>query len=67
MKVGDLVRIYDPDEHLYDGTPYTTVGLLIEIQHKSPGGWRIFKVHAEGQIMSFDEPFWAAEIINSYY
>jgi len=62
---GDLVKIVDPDESKIDGFPYSTVGLLLEVSQKTPGGWRIFTVLAEGDILTFDEPFWAAEIINS--
>jgi hypothetical protein len=65
VKAGDLVRIYDPDQ--VDGciSPYSIVGIVIEIERKSTKGWRIFKVLAEGELMSFDEPFWAAEVLNT--
>ena len=63
-KPGDLVKIVDPDESKIDGSPYSIIGLLIEVEEKTPGGWLIFKILAEGDILTFDEPFWAAEIIN---
>jgi len=64
-KVGDLVRIYDPDHIEGSSFPYSTIGIVIEIGRKSTKGWRIFKILAEGEIMSFDEPFWAAEVLSA--
>jgi hypothetical protein len=65
-KPGDLVKIVDPDEPKIDGFPYSTVGLMVKVEEKTPGGWLIFTVLAEGGMLTFDEPFWAAEIISSH-
>ena len=69
VNVGDLVRIFDPDEERYDGFPCSTVGLVLKIRPLSPSvqAWREFYVLAEGQEMVFDEPFWAAEVINTWH
>ena len=64
-KVGDIVKVVDPDDYKIDGFPYSTVGLLVKIEEKSPGGWKIYKVLAEGDVLTFDEPYWALEIISS--
>ena len=45
-KVGDIVKIVDPDDYQIDGFPYSTVGLLVRIEEKSPGGWKILLVTA---------------------
>ena len=69
VNVGDLVKIYDPDKERIDGSPYSTVGLVLKIRPLSPSvqAWREFHVLAEGQEMFFDEPFWAAEVINTWH
>ena len=69
MNVGDLVRVFDPDEERMNGNPYSTVGLVIDIQPKSPHkhAWRVFHVLAEGEHLVFDEPFWAAEVLNTHH
>lgn len=36
MKVGDLVRVYDPDEERLDGTSFWTIGILTDIASKTP-------------------------------
>jgi len=73
MKVGDLVRIYDPDERTLDGATYWTIGILTDIKFKSEnvGSYRTFSIYStehrptpEGHLI-FDEPYWAAEVINS--
>ena len=67
MKPGDLIRIYDPDEIKIDGQSYSAVGILVSIQRKTPNkhAYRIFRIFSEGRILIFDEPYWAAEIMNS--
>ena len=69
MNVGDLVRIFDPDREKINGSPYSTVGLVLKISPKSPNvqAWREFYVLAEGEHLVFDEPFWAAEVINTWH
>ncbi len=73
MKVGDLIRIYDPDENTLDGETYWTIGILTDIKYKSPNpeSYRIFSIYSvaprptpEGHLI-FDEPYWAAEVISS--
>ncbi len=70
MKIGDLVRIYDPDEKKLDGASFWTIGILTDIKCKSPNpeSYRIFSIYStddrEGH-MTFDEPYWAAELISS--
>jgi len=67
MKVGDLVKVYDPDEDQLDGTPYWTMGVILKVEKKSKTVMsnRIFTIHAEGHEMVFDEPFWAVSLVNS--
>jgi len=67
MKPGDLVKIYDPDENQMDGIPYSVVGILIKINQKTSNvnAHRIFTIYVEGGERDFDEPFWAASLINS--
>ncbi len=69
MKVGDLVKVYDPDEDQLDGTPYWTMGIILKVEKKSKiahsNANRIFTIHAEGHEMIFDEPFWAISMVNS--
>lgn len=68
MKAGDLVRIFDPDHDKIDGYPFTTSGLLLELDHKTshPDSWRIFKVLTfEGEVLTFDEPYWEAELLEN--
>jgi len=67
MKVGDLVKIYDPDEDQLDGSPYWTMGVILKVEKKAATATsnRIFTVHAEGHEMVFDEPFWAISLVNS--
>ena len=67
MKVGDLVKVYDPDEDRLDGHPYWTMGVILKIEKKSKSANsnRIFTIHAEGLEMVFDEPFWAVSLVNS--
>jgi len=67
MKPGDLIRIYDPDEIRIDGKTYSVLGILVSIQHKTPNkeAYRIFRIYLEGRFAKFDEPYWAAEVINS--
>lgn len=67
MKVGDLVKVYDPDEDQIDGTPYWTMGIILKVENQSKvtHSNRIFTIHAEGHEMVFDEPFWAVSLVNS--
>ncbi len=67
MKVGDLVKVYDPDEDRIDGSPYWTMGVILKVEKKSKNATsnRIFTIHAEGHEMVFDEPFWAVSLVNS--
>ena len=67
MKVGDLVKIYDPDEDKLDGNPYWTVGVVLKVEKKSKSinSNRIFTIHAEGKKLTFDEPFWAISLVHS--
>jgi len=67
MRAGDLVRIHDPDEHKIDGTPYSVLGILINIRQKTfnANAHRVFTVYIEGEQRVFDEPFWAATVISS--
>lgn len=70
MKVGDLVRVYDPDEERLDGTSFWTIGILTDIASKTPNpeSYRIFIIYstsAREGFMTFDEPYWAAEVISS--
>lgn len=67
MKVGDLVKIYDPDEDQLDGTPYWTMGVVLKIEKKSKNinSNRIFTVHTHGEEFVFDEPFWAISLVHS--
>ena len=67
VSVGDLVRVFDPDREKINGSPYSTVGLVLDIQPKSPHkhAWRIFHILAEGEHLVFDEPFWAAEVLST--
>ena len=70
VKVGDLVRIYDPDEKSLDGASFWTIGILTDIECKTthPESYRIFRIYGtddcEGH-MTFDEPYWAVELISS--
>jgi len=73
MKVGDLIRIYDPDERSLDGSRYWTIGILTSIKFKGKNSksYRIFKIYStmhrptpEGYL-TFDEPYWAAEVLSS--
>jgi hypothetical protein len=69
VKVGDLVRVFDPDEQHLDGSSFWTIGILVSVEFKTPNSesYRIFSIYStdsrEGH-MVFDEPYWAAEIIS---
>lgn len=71
INVGDLVRVYDPDHvrQRVDGYPYSTIGLVTDIKAKSPNpeSYRVFYILSEGENLWFDEPYWALEVISSFY
>jgi hypothetical protein len=66
VKVGDLVRIYDPDEHTRGGTPYSALGILIKISQKTSNvnAHRIFTVYVKGEQRVIDEPYWAVSLVS---
>ena len=66
MKLGDLIRIYDPDEKKIDGMTFSVLGVLVSIEYKSTNenSHRIYKIYSDGHVATYDEPYWAAEIIN---
>jgi len=67
VKVGDLVRIFDPDENKIDGSTYAALGVLTSIQYKSmrASAYKIVKIYVGGQYLIFDEPYWAVKVVNS--
>ena len=66
MKVGDLVRVFDPDEDKMDGVAYSTFGIVIAIKKKSenPESYRVFDIYGREGYASFDEPYWAVEMVS---
>jgi len=65
VKVGDLIRVYDPDERF--PVTYSALGIVTGIKYKTivPDSYRIFNIYTDEGHVTFDEPYWEAEIINS--
>ena len=64
ISVGDLVRVYDPDESHIDGNMWSAIGLVLRVDYKSPDGYRILSVLVGDREEVYDEPYWAFNILS---